>query len=172
MTLEALRLLVAIAVPLMADGRTPIVPRETVIAFALYENPRLDPNARNENRNGTYDEGLMQVNSANFAALGLRDPRDPAQSIRAASILLARDYATCLAQGTVETVQCLASYYNTGTRDRGLTNGYVAGWQATAKRLADGSLTSNSGTSTDEVSEGPVVDAVALHRLPSEYPYR
>src|SRR5690242_8618879 len=53
----------------------------------------LDPAAIHYNRNGTFDAGLTQVNSANFGWLGLalQDALDPCKNLAAgAKVLLAK----------------------------------------------------------------------------------
>ncbi len=51
-----------------------------------------DPTARNQNRNGTHDRGLMQINSCNFKwlseELGITDFYNPRQNIRAGCYIL------------------------------------------------------------------------------------
>ncbi len=50
--------------------------------------------ARHHNSNGTTDAGLMQVNSANWAAYGLgKDPYNPAANLRAGVAILSADLA-------------------------------------------------------------------------------
>jgi soluble lytic murein transglycosylase-like protein len=59
------------------------VPGDFMVAIALTENPMLNPTAVNVNNNGTYDRGLMQLNSSWF-----NDPNwaDPETNIRAACL--------------------------------------------------------------------------------------
>lgn len=57
------------------------------------EESNYNPNAKSPtNSNGTYDAGLMQINSTNIAASGI-NPYDPASAIDYAAQMLATDYA-------------------------------------------------------------------------------
>lgn len=74
------------------------------------------------------DIGIMQINSANFAMLGLtlEAAFDPCKSVAAGAAVLVGGYAG----GTTHAEQQLAlrvalSKYNTGDAQRGFTNGYV-----------------------------------------------
>lgn len=74
------------------------------------------------------DLGIMQINSANFAKLGLtvESAFDPCKSISAAAAILSGSYAG----GDTHTAQQAAlrvaiSEYNTGDPARGFANGYV-----------------------------------------------
>lgn len=94
-----------------------VVAPTTILRIAQHESG-LDPAAVHINRDASRDRGLMQINEANDAWLGLRDPFDPCQSIRAAANLLAS-----------------YSKYNTGSPTKGIENGYAAAVQAV--RVAD-----------------------------------
>ncbi|MBB5390543.1 MULTISPECIES: transglycosylase SLT domain-containing protein [unclassified Herbaspirillum] len=64
-----------------------------LVAIAKVESS-LNPKAINHNRNGTYDVGLMQINSANFSylrAAGITQEKlyEPCTSIKAGAIILA-----------------------------------------------------------------------------------
>jgi hypothetical protein len=64
----------------------------TMTGIALHESG-LDPTLIRYNRNGTFDAGLTQVNSANFGWLGLtlQDALDPCKNLAAgAKVLLAK----------------------------------------------------------------------------------
>jgi type IV secretion system protein VirB1 len=74
------------------------------------------------------DLGIMQINSANFAKLGMtvESAFDPCKSISAAAAILSGSYAG----GDTHTAQQAAlrvavSEYNTGDAARGFANGYV-----------------------------------------------
>jgi len=56
------------------------VPPQFSLSIALEENPTLNPLAVNLNENGTYDRGIMQLNSASFPNI---DWKDPETNIRA-----------------------------------------------------------------------------------------
>jgi hypothetical protein len=66
------------------------VPQHLMVALALTENPRLDTLAINNNKDGTKDLGLMQLNNSWFKG----DWKDPATNVRAAAIHVKtlRDY--------------------------------------------------------------------------------
>jgi type IV secretion system protein VirB1 len=72
------------------------------------------------------DLGLMQVNSANLAAVGLsiRDAFDACHSMRAGGEILSQAFHHAL--------RAALSTYNTGDPNRGITNGYVARVEAAA----------------------------------------
>lgn len=85
-------------------------------------------NAFNRNRNGTYDVGLLQVNSSHFAEFGLTPTQamEPCTNLRVGSTILRMAYAAAkakLGEGSAAMVAALSAY-NTGTFDRGL--GYAA----------------------------------------------
>jgi type IV secretion system protein VirB1 len=74
------------------------------------------------------DVGIMQINSGNFARLGLtlKTAFDPCKSVAAAATILAGDYnggETHEAQQSA--LRAALSRYNTGDAQRGLANGYV-----------------------------------------------
>lgn len=100
-------ILTASAVLALAASCQSTVAPETILQIAQVESG-LDTTAERRNTNGSVDKGLMQINSANFDLLGLRDPFDPCQSICAAATLLE-----------------LFSAYNTGSRTKGIANGYA-----------------------------------------------
>lgn len=80
-----------------------------LVGIARHES-RLNTEAVNVNANGSRDIGLMQINSSNFAWLGLtaETALDPCVSMRAGAAVLTR-----------------LSTYNTGSPTRGIANGYV-----------------------------------------------
>ena len=84
------------------------------------------------------DLGLMQVNSANLAGLGLSitDAFDTCRNIRAGSRILAAGYVAPGNGGDTQPalIQAL-SRYNTGNPERGVTNGYVGRVQAAAEQV-------------------------------------
>ena len=83
-----------------------------------------------------FDAGLAQVNSANFARLGLDvvSAFDPCANLRAASEVLGECHQRALARvGEGErAVTAALSCYNTGHFTRGVRNGYVAAVSACA----------------------------------------
>jgi len=78
-------------------------------------------------RGHSVDLGLMQINSANLARLGLSIPDafDACRSMRAGAQVLREDYRAALRDAL--------SRYNTGDPDRGISNGYVARVEASAR---------------------------------------
>lgn len=96
------------------------------------------------------DLGLMQVNSANLAPLGLSIAAafDPCRSLAAGARLLTEGFVAARAGGAADPQQALRtalSRYNTGDPVRGFANGYVgkvetaAGPVVPAIRRGDGS---------------------------------
>jgi len=72
------------------------------------------------------DVGIMQINSGNFARLGLTPEAalDPCKSITAAAVILAGDYAGGDTHERQQTALRVAiSRYNTGDGQRGFSNG-------------------------------------------------
>ncbi len=82
------------------------------------------------------DLGLMQINSANLARLGLTlaDAFDPCRNLAAADRVLVDGYAApAPGQDSQPAVQQALSRYNTGDAARGVANGYVGKVQASAE---------------------------------------
>jgi len=74
------------------------------------------------------DIGIMQINSANFAKLGLtlQAAFDPCKSITAGAAVLVGDYAGGEGHdGQQSALRVAISRYNTGDAQNGFTNGYV-----------------------------------------------
>ena len=74
------------------------------------------------------DIGIMQINSANFARLGLtlEAAFDPCKSVAAAAVILVGDYAGGdTHEGQQAALRVAISRYNTGDAQRGFANGYV-----------------------------------------------
>jgi type IV secretion system protein VirB1 len=92
---------------------------QMLVGIATHES-RLRTDVVHQNPNGSHDVGLMQINSANFAWLGLTEASalDPCQSLRAARDLL-QSY----------------SRYNTGSPVSGVGNGYVRDVVASVARV-------------------------------------
>jgi type IV secretion system protein VirB1 len=77
----------------------------------------------------TVDVGLAQVNSANFARLGVTIEQvfDPCTNLGLASILLQTGYGRASRYYTgVDAISATYSLYNTGTMTGGVRNGYAA----------------------------------------------
>jgi len=75
------------------------------------------------------DAGIMQINSSNFASLGVSSENafDPCVSMRAGAALLTQAYLRCRSDGADEQgcIRQAASSYNTGNIVAGFYNGYV-----------------------------------------------
>lgn len=78
-------------------------------------------------KGANFDAGLMQINSANFARLGLTPESvfDPCTNLRAGARVLGDNYGRARDAGHTNPLQAALSEYNTGSRSRGLRNGYV-----------------------------------------------
>ena len=76
----------------------------------------------------TVDVGLAQINSANFARLGVSVEQafEPCTNLRLASIVLQQGYDQASRHyAGLEAISATYSLYNTGTLTRGFRNGYV-----------------------------------------------
>lgn len=76
----------------------------------------------------TVDVGLAQINSANFARLGVTVEQafDPCTNLRLASSLLQEGYGLASRHyAGLDAISATYSLYNTGTLTRGFRNGYV-----------------------------------------------
>jgi type IV secretion system protein VirB1 len=84
------------------------------------------------------DIGIMQINSANFAMLGLtlEAAFDPCKSVVAGAAVLAGGYAGGTThEGQQSALRVALSKYNTGDPQRGFTNGYVHKVELAAGRI-------------------------------------
>lgn len=88
-------------------------------------------------RGHSVDLGLMQVNSATLASLGLTvaDAFDPCRSIAAGARVLADGYRRGPHEDAQRALVRALSRYNTGSPVRGVANGYVAKVQASAAKV-------------------------------------
>lgn len=76
----------------------------------------------------TVDVGLAQINSANFARLGVtvEEVFEPCMNLRLASSVLQQGYELASRHYTgMDAISATYSLYNTGTLTRGFRNGYV-----------------------------------------------
>ena len=133
-------------------GRTcaPAVPAETLEAVARTESG-LDPLVLHDNTTGHHEEarslgsavaeagewvgrgdsvdiGLMQINSANLAPLGMTvaDALDPCVSLAGGAAVLQAAYGGGSTKAEQQAALLMAlSRYNTGTPFKGIMNGYV-----------------------------------------------
>ena len=77
----------------------------------------------------TVDVGLAQINSANFARLGVSVEQvfDPCTNLRLASSMLQEGYSLASRHYSgLDAISATYSLYNTGTLTRGFRNGYVS----------------------------------------------
>lgn len=84
------------------------------------------------------DLGIMQINSGNFAKLGLtaESAFDPCKSIAAAASVLAGSFAGGEThEGQQTALRVALSKYNTGDAKRGFENGYVHKVELSARRV-------------------------------------
>jgi len=113
--------------------------------------------------NMNFDVGYGQVNSANFASLGVtgRDLLDPCTNLKAAATVLTGCYARAVkdhGEGQTALLHAL-SCYNTGSQTRGFTNGYVKAVVAQVRVLQIPALASDAGGAVSGAQ--PVSDAAA-----------
>ncbi|KQN90726.1 type VI secretion protein [Sphingomonas sp. Leaf67] len=86
----------------------------------------------------TVDVGLAQINSANFARLGVGVEQvfEPCTNLRLASIVLQDGFRLASKHYTgMDAISATYSLYNTGTLTRGFRNGYVSRVWAAATDL-------------------------------------
>lgn len=88
-------------------------------------------------RGHSLDLGLMQINSATLAGLGLTvaDAFDPCASIAGGARVLAEGYRPAPGEDEQRALVRALSRYNTGSPVRGVANGYVAKVQASAGHI-------------------------------------
>jgi type IV secretion system protein VirB1 len=114
------------------------------------------------------DVGLAQVNSANFARLGVSVEQafDPCTNLRLASTLLQEGYGLASRHYTgLDAVSATYSLYNTGTLTRGLRNGYVVRvWTAANALGSIGAVPPLPAGAFSPVEPGPVTPAPARVR--------
>ena len=82
------------------------IPSGFAVSIALEENPSLNPLAVNENENGTFDRGIMQLNSSWFTG----NWQDPETNIRAGCALLRE----LMNRPGINTFWAVALCYNAG----------------------------------------------------------
>lgn len=105
-----------------------------------------------------FDAGLGQINSSNFAWLGLTVETvfDPCRNLAAAGRVLEANYVSArrTAADAQAALRVALSMYNTGDRNRGFRNGYVRKVQTAAGHVvpALGSATRPQPAPADEVA--------------------
>src|SRR5207245_2613204 len=82
----------ALLAMITAQHCVPASMANVMVGIAMHENPKLDTDAINHNRNGTLDAGIAQVNSSNFGWTGLKNPFDPCANLHAAMMVLFAKY--------------------------------------------------------------------------------
>jgi type IV secretion system protein VirB1 len=121
-------------------------------------------------RRHNVDLGLMQVNSANFAVLGLSvaDAFDPCKSIAAGARVLVGFYRRPAAGADPQGALLRAlSGYNTGSHTRGFVNGYVAKVQASAEAIVPAIRVRGGGSLSAAPSAPELTPTPAPERAPS-----
>lgn len=116
------------------------------------------------------DIGIMQINSSNFKKLGLQLDAafDPCQSIKAAAIILAGNYAGAESHdGQQAALRVAISKYNTGDAQRGFENGYVHKVEVAARRVVPAL---DVGISPAAIDSQPTPVAVAVPSDPNAPP--
>nr|WP_276589271.1 lytic transglycosylase domain-containing protein [Sphingomonas sp. GM_Shp_2] len=86
----------------------------------------------------TVDVGLAQINSMNFARLGvtIEEVFEPCANLRLASLILQRSFAVASRYyAGIDAISATYSLYNTGRLTRGFRNGYVGRLWSSAKSL-------------------------------------
>ena len=108
--------------------------RRTIAASSRAEAVALATDAISIQRHSV-DLGLMQINSANLAWLGMSvaDAFDACRSLAAADRVLVAGYVPTGQGDQQEALRQALSRYNTGDPARGMANGYVARVQAAAE---------------------------------------
>jgi type IV secretion system protein VirB1 len=111
------------------------------------------------------DTGIMQINSGNFAKLGLtlQGAFDPCLSVAAGAAILTGDYAGGEThEGQQSALRIALSRYNTGDARRGFENGYVHKVELAAGRIVPALDVGAAPTAVDiqhptaTASSGPV----------------
>jgi len=110
------------------------------------------------------DIGIMQINSGNFARLGLtlEAALDPCKSVAAAAAVLADDYAGGETHDEQQSALRVAlSKYNTGDAQRGFANGYVHQVELAARRVVPALDVDGAPAAIDRQKLHPTVPAAA-----------
>ena len=109
----------------------------------------------------TVDVGLAQINSANFARLGVTVEQvfDPCTNLKLAASILQQSYSVASRRyAGLDAISATYSLYNTGSLTRGLRNGYVGRVWTAAVSLgsvqAPPTLASEPGNSTSIAGAG------------------
>ena len=124
----------------------------------------------------TVDVGLAQINSANFARLGVSVEQafDPCTNLRLASSLLQEGYDLASRHYSgLDAISATYSLYNTGTLTRGFRNGYVGRvWSAAsgmgtiqAAPPIPGAVAATSAAKPASSDDSWVVGQIASHSV-------
>ena len=113
-----------------------------VVGGALHRQPRSRPEAiataKSLDAGGwTYSVGLAQINSRNFARLGLNSSSafDPCANLHAMQFLLTECQARSAGSPQIALRRALSCYYS-GDSERGIRDGYVTRVVASARKQA------------------------------------
>jgi len=96
----------AIAILILTIAIETGIPPYFALSIAVEENPSLNPSAVNENENGTFDRGVMQLNSSWFTG----NWQDPETNIRAGCELIRE----LMNRPGINTFWAVALCYNAG----------------------------------------------------------
>ncbi|HYD70752.1 lytic transglycosylase domain-containing protein [Azospirillum sp.] len=118
-------------------------------------------------RGHSLDLGLMQINSATLAGLGLTvaDAFDPCASIAGGARVLVDGYRPAPGEDEQRALVRALSRYNTGSPVRGVANGYVAKVQAAAGHIVP-ALRGNAPPGTERGLHGASSPATATPPAP------
>ncbi|MUZ66238.1 type IV secretion system lytic transglycosylase VirB1 (plasmid) [Rhizobium rhizogenes] len=136
----------------------PLVLHDNTTGETLHWTDQADARRSVEDRlvaGHSIDVGLMQVNSSNFAMLGLTSSNafEPCASLSAAARLLVRHFTGGnTAQEEQLALRRAISAYNTGNLKRGFTNGYVRRVELAAQQLVPPLAQSAKNQDHDEQS--------------------
>ncbi|SMF42779.1 type IV secretion system protein VirB1 [Azospirillum oryzae] len=120
-------------------------------------------------RGHSLDLGLMQLNSATLARLGLgvADAFDPCRNIAAGARVLAGGFAPRGGEDGQQALVRALSRYNTGSPERGVANGYVARVQAAAATVVPAIRLEGTARPDSDRTPPPPPAAAALPEPPA-----
>jgi len=119
-------------------------------------------------RGHSLDLGLMQINSATLAGLGLTvaDAFDPCASLAGGARVLVDGYRPAPGEDEQRALERALSRYNTGSPVRGVANGYVAKVQASADHIVP-AIRGNGPPGTERAVPGARPPATAAPSPPA-----
>ena len=142
------------------------VPPSIALGIASHESG-FNPNATNQNTNGTTDYGVMQLNSTTVQTLGVSNPLDPQQNIDAGVGLLAQ-YLNTYGGNVTDALQAYAAGPGSVGSPSSSTSSfinYVTGYSPPASldlSNSSGLDLSSLGISLPDLSSFSVSDALGL----------